>query len=85
MFNSDLIYGPAIRTKDGIIWALPKPLRHSDIILRMGRNGYRQVEGDVQGFLHINNTFLTREETQSLLEIKDEEMIGSILTSEDLW
>ena len=67
--------------------------RHHEIIRRLQEEGYPShvVKRCKQGFmvhhedfLH-NSYFITREEATEIAKDNDYPMIGSILTSEDLW
>ncbi len=89
-----MITGVAI-SQDGVVWALPKPFRHHDVIhLIVEKTGQRPVTG-VQGFIAdfsfmeqpTHFCFLDREQAlyhaRRMGQVTD--IIGSILTSEDLW
>ena len=71
----------------GLILSMPKPARHHTLILRMANleldaRSLRQAD---QGFLMSDGTFATRDEAQRLINFPSSKLIGSILTSEDLW
>lgn len=75
---------------DGRMWSLPRPYRHHDIIRMIVwlNPDVTSVDGR-QGFLDARGRFLTRQMAAVNAElnnqIKNGKMIGSVLTSEDLW
>jgi len=84
----------AIRV-DGVVWSLPKPFRHHNIIrLVCDLTGTKFVDcsesrGD-QGFLDANGVYLDRKaalaRALALKQVKDEDDIrAGMLFSEDLW
>lgn len=82
----------AIRFEDQI-WSLPRPFRHHHII-RLIINMRPEVETvdgapEDQGFLDSRGQYLNRRQALVNAELhgqlKDGKLIGSVLTSEDLW
>lgn len=75
-----LVLGPAI-TRQGLVYSLPSPYRHHDVIERMAIAGVKTPIGggmDTQGFMtHIG--FQDRQGTAALIGHE------GFLTSEDLW
>lgn len=82
----------------GKVWSLPRPYRHHHIIRiimyldgQFGDGDLTSVDthGEDQGFLDTSGRYLTRQQAEVNAElngqIKNGKMIGSILTSEDLW
>lgn len=72
------------------LWSLPKPYRHHHIFTVMSALNVRGSRDHCeQGFLDSAGRFLTRK--QALLnaqlhgQLKNGEIIGGVLTSEDLW
>lgn len=87
----------AIRFQDKI-WSLPRPYRHHHIIRMImyldkeyGKGELDAVDAyrDDQGFLDESGKYLTRNQAQVNAElngqIRNGKLIGSVLTSEDLW
>ena len=83
----------AVRHK-GVVWSLPEPFRHHHIFSIMNYLGVEgPFDGDIrddQGFLDASGRYLNRRQAlpSALLhdQIKnDGKLIGSVLTSEDLW
>lgn len=81
----------AIRFQDKI-WSLPRPFRHHHIIgviINLTHVDSVDTMGDDQGFLDETGRYLNRK--QALVnatmnnQLKDEKLIGGVLTSEDLW
>ena len=76
------------------IWSLPRPYRHHDI-LRVIMNLNPDIkyidflDDDHQGFLDENGRYLRRRSAyiNALLheQVKGGKLIGSVMTSEDLW
>lgn len=76
-----MIISSAIKGKLGEIYI---GKRHSDIV----KEHYPATFGGIQGFITDNKTFLTRDEAEK--HARDcgqltKPLIGSVLTSEDLW
>ena len=82
----------------GKVWSLPRPYRHHHIISMImyldGHYGSGELTsvdtyGDDQGFLDETGRYLTRPQAEVSAElngqIKNGKIIGSVLTSEDLW
>lgn len=79
---------------DGQIWSLPRPFRHHHII-RLIINMRPEVEtvdgpSEDQGFLDERGQYLTRKQALVNAQLHDQikndgKLIGSVLTSEDLW
>jgi len=88
--TSLIIIGAAIRDDQGKVHSVPIPGRHHDVIRQMRASGYTgSVQGDRQGFLLSNGQFATREAAEPIARAADQlgraKLIGSVLTSEDLW
>lgn len=85
------IESAAIRDIDGKVWTLPQPARHHDVIRLMRESGYTgPVSGqDQQGFLLSNGIYCRRKAAYSVAkksgQLKNGKMIGSQITTEDLW
>ena len=83
------------RASDGQVFSLPKPARHSDVMRECGRievDGRKvcSLRGDdnVQGFVDEAGTFYNRKQARAHAWRCGQhtgELIGSVLTSEDLW
>jgi len=81
----------ACRDTEGRIWSMPRPFRHHHVLRIMHDHGAKQAEDNHgnQGFLDESGRYLTRK--QALVnakandQIKNGEIIGGVLTSEDLW
>jgi hypothetical protein len=100
MNNIPAITHVAIRFQDRI-WSLPRPYRHHHVMRTIswlakefGEYTKEVCEcidshGDDQGFLDASGSYLTRKEAfinaSANDQIKNGELIGSILTSEDIW
>lgn len=87
------IVSAALCLRNGLILTLPKPARHCDII-RLGISAglYPPLPGgrDGDGFLTNEGHYVTRAEAEQIAIISGQieshqSMIGSRLTSEDLW
>ena len=52
----------ALRTRDGVIYSLPRPARHHDVIADMHRLGVsaRKINYSTQGFIDSHGSFITR-------------------------
>lgn len=85
------IESAAIRDIDGNVWSLPQPARHHDVIRFMRESGYTgPVSGiDQQGFILSDGRFCRRKAAYSIAkkadQLKHGTMIGSQVTTEDLW
>ncbi len=84
----------------GRIWSLPRPYRHHHIMRTIlwlveefgeytKEKAERFASGDDQGFLDDTGKYYTRQEAEVIArqcnQIKNGEIIGGVLTSEDLW
>lgn len=82
----------ALRFQDKV-WSLPRPYRHHHIIRMIAyldsEVDHIDAYGDDQGFLDAEGKYLTRNQAHVNAtlnnQIKGNRLIGSILTSEDLW
>lgn len=87
LLPSEKVIGPAI-LRFGLCYSLPKPYRHHDIIRKMAEAGVQNPGshglGYHQGFLTVDG-FMTREETLDYIGCTRAQIIGGVLTSEDLW
>lgn len=75
---------------DGLIFSVPAPGRHHNVIHAMVDAGVkRNVRGEDQGFLLSDGRWCSRRAAEHIAreagQIKNEKLLGSILTSEDLW
>ena len=83
---------------DRRLWSLPRPYRHHHLIQVIryldpfiehvdGTQGF--LDAGTQGFLDASGKFLTREQARLAAEangqIRGGRLIGTVLTSEDLW
>lgn len=80
----------AIKDDSGTIWSIARPARHHDIIAFMRKNHYKgPVGGNRQGFILSNGVFASREDSLEIAlkanQVKNGKIIGSVLTSEDMW
>lgn len=80
----------AIKTEDEVVWSLPSPNRHHDVINRIyeQRQDGKMVTGE-QGFLNHEGVFLDRKEALQIA-IQADQLIRKTfpeneLFSEDLW
>lgn len=83
-----IITGVAIKQGD-MIHSLPKPKRHSDVIIKMIMSGnYRMVE-EQQGFVCNDGSFLNRTDARTLAvengQIRKSDASKTSLQSNDLW
>jgi len=86
-----MIVSAAIR-KNGIIYSVEKPGRHHNIIhntpkLEVGKPASYVIDGE-QGFLTDEGKFLNRNDSENHARACGQlvgKLIGSVLTSEDLW
>ena len=77
-----MIYMSAIRLKDGVVCVAK---RHSELIQKCQPGFFRGAE---QGFMTDAGVFLTRQEAETHARECGQltgPLIGSVLTSEDLW
>ena len=87
------IVAAALRLRNGLILTLPQPARHCDVIhLGVSAGLYPPLPGcmDGDGFLTDKGHYVTRKEAEQIAIISGQieshqSMIGSRLTSEDLW
>ncbi len=91
-FGSPRLYvvRAAIRDDFGGVHSVPIPGRHHDVIRQMRDAGYKgPIGGDHQGFLLNDGRFVSRKVAGALVrkngQLGRARMIGSLLTSEDLW
>lgn len=75
---------------EGKPWSVPRPGRHHDVIRLWARQtGRRLPAGSVQGFLTDAGRFLDRDaalvHARETRQIMRPALLGSVLTSEDLW
>ncbi len=78
---------------NGVIHSLPAPNRHHDVIRKIVDEDPSVTDvgsrGDDQGFLNEDGLYLTRKCALSFAvangQVKNGKLIGSVLTSEDLW
>lgn len=80
----------ALRDDDGLVWSLPRPHRHHQVVSVMISHGAVPGEkaGD-EGFLDAHGHYLTRKQAMANAEshgqILGGKVKGAVLTSEDLW
>jgi hypothetical protein len=78
----------AVKTPDGKVWAVPRPGRHDAALKLAFDQGYDTPLNEVQGFVDEEGNFYDRaaalEVVRSTGQLK-RDLIGGILTSEDLW
>jgi len=76
----------AIKTPNGVVWAVPRPGRHSDVNRIAIRSGVRLAEGSVQGFVLSSGRFVDRLEAAKIaLAAGQIEEPTDVLYSEHLW
>lgn len=85
-----LVVKAAIRTDDGRVWSVDAPGRHYDVIVIVRESGYMgPIGGDRQGFVLSDGRFVGRKAAGTVArkagQLKNGKLIGSVLTSEDLW
>jgi len=81
------IVGVALH-REGAVLCLPAPSRHHDLIRVAVRLGWGLVHVQEQGFLTSLGRFVTRRAAESIARAAGQvtgALIGSVLTSEDLW
>lgn len=83
------IVAAAIRHQSGIVFSLERPARHFHIINLAVNSGLVKPPFSYgQGFLDARGQFVTREEALGIVKFSGQltkPILGSILTSEDLW
>lgn len=85
-----MIVGVAIKLPDGRTFSMPKPARHNDVIYLMYdtfKVRFHGSGGD-SGFVDDQGHWLTRKEAEDHARACGQltgKIIGSVLTSEDLW
>ena len=81
-----MIVSSAVMTKSGKIYA---GKRHNNCFEAIRADGNREIaSGMTQGFLTENGVFLTRTQAEKYARNSGQltkPLIGSVLTSEDLW
>jgi hypothetical protein len=76
---------------DGIVWSLPEPYRHHHVlrlIHEMSDTKYNDADERDQGFLDASGQYLTRSQARVSATENGQlvgDIIGGVLTSEDLW
>lgn len=79
---------------EGVVYSLPKPNRHHDVIRLMvetlGRDNVTGISGEAQGFLDESGRFLNRKQALVSAQLHnqiraDRPIIGGQLYSENLW
>ena len=73
---------------DGTIFVAPRPGRHDVVVQMILAAGHPHAHNAVQGFVDDEGTFYTRTEALALVRETGQlkrNIIGSTLTSEDLW
>lgn len=81
----------AIRGDDGVVYSLPRPARHHNVIDHMRAQGYAGlVSGDRQGFLLSDGTFTWRRPALHVAKragqlIREPTAPAHGLFSEDVW
>jgi hypothetical protein len=82
------VVAAAIRTGDGTVYSVPAPGRHHNVIALMAEARVR-ADGPscTQGFLTDTGRFVDRKAAERLARASGQvsSLIGSVLTSEDLW
>lgn len=80
------IEAAAVRV-DGVTYTLPRPARHFHVLQEVAKAGVR-ARLDQQGFVTDCGRFLTRKQARGVADKAGQlkgPLIGSVLTSEDLW
>ena len=78
----------AIKTENGRVWVVDRPGRHCHVIEKIIKGTKGMVRDTVEGFVTTTGTFLDRAEALELARDNGQlkgDLIGSVLTSEDLW
>lgn len=77
----------AAMTPDGQIWTVPRPGRHDAALKRVHTESEFTAGEAKQGFVDNDGVFLTRTEAEPIARKAGQvgDIIGSVLTSEDLW
>lgn len=81
----------ACKDREGRVWSMPAPFRHHHVLRVMHDHGTRCAEDNhySQGFLDASGRYLHRKaafvNAHLNGQIKNGEIIGGVLTSEDLW
>lgn len=81
----------ACRDTEGRVWSMPAPFRHHHVLRVMHDHGAKHAEGNHinQGFLDATGRYLNRLQARVSAaangQIKNGDIIGGVLTSEDLW
>lgn len=86
---ADRVVAAAIRV-DGKVYSLPAPARHHDVIKHVMESGVTSLfPQESQGFLLSNGQFATRDTARRIAvengQVDGRKIVGSKLTSEDLW
>ncbi len=91
-YSSEGIWRAAIKSDDGVVWDVPQPGRHHDVIRKMVVMGYPTPIDGEQGFRTTKGRFVGREEAKTiaiqrgqLLPPRVNGYVGPELFSEDLW
>lgn len=82
------IIAAAIKLKSGLILTLSKPARHNNIMDCLNDNhGTRKLllKESIAGFMLDDGSFISRDAATAIYRKQGKELIGSVLTSEDLW
>ncbi len=74
----------------GVQYTIPRPNRHADLIKALIKNGMQPPipGGEAQGFMLTDGSFATRKQATFVAEKNGQlkhDLLGSVLTSEDLW
>ena len=84
----EMILAAAIR-HDGIVYSVPKPGRHHNVIRIMNRRGMGPETMREQGFLTNTGRFVDRKEACLIARAADQIMLKTepvgLLFSEDVW
>jgi len=82
------IVGVAIRTREGKVYSLPSPNRHHHLVRMIFEETGKPLYGETQGFLTNCGRFMNRSQARVVARKSGQlkgDLIGSVLTSEDLW
>lgn len=80
-----MISGAAIK-QDGVVYSVPRPGRHRDVMALLIKQD-KKISG-IEGFVTDGGEFLDRLQAETHARAcgqLSKQVIGSILTSEDLW